>query len=275
MHIGLGTILTSYSVDIVDLAPRAEEMGFDSIWTGEQTTLPVETEIDIPRLWGDIPDPLIQLARASAVTNDLLLGTAVCVVTARHPVSFAKEVASLDMYSGGRVLLGIGTGSLKEEAAIFGSDFPHRWTQAREAVGALKELWTKEVSEWHGDYYDFPPLYCFPKPAQKPHPPLLFGSHVPRVFKRIVEYGDGWLPIGRPPEEIADAREKLSDLAEAAGRDPAAITITCTDVPIDRDVIAAYEKAGANRVVLSLDNADKETSFKQLEKIAKAANVGS
>jgi probable F420-dependent oxidoreductase len=249
-------------------------MGFDSIWTGEQPVLPVETEIDIPRLWGDIPDPLIQLARASAVTKTLLLGTAVAVVTERHPVTFAKEVASLDMYSGGRVLLGIGTGSHKEEAAIFGSDFPHRWTQAREAVGALKELWTKEVSEWHGEYYDFPPVYCFPKPVQKPHPPLLFGSHVPRVFKRIVEYGDGWIPIGRPPAEIAEARAKLNALAEAAGRDPAAITITCTDVPIDREVIAAYRQAGADRVVLSLDNADKETSFKQLEKIAREAGVG-
>jgi probable F420-dependent oxidoreductase len=275
MNIGLGTILSSYSIDIADLAPRAEEMGFDSIWTGEQPVLPVETEIDIPRLWGDIPDPLIQLARASAVTKTLLLGTAVCVITERHPVTFAKEVASLDMYSGGRVLLGIGTGSVKEEAAIFGSDFSHRWTQAREAVGALKELWTKEVSEWDGEYYKFPPLYCFPKPVQKPHPPLLFGSHVPRVFKRIVEYGDGWIPIDRPPEEIAEARAKLNSLAEVAGRDPAEITITATGVPADRAVIAAYEKAGADRVVLGLDNADKETSFKELEKIAKEAGVGS
>ena len=274
MYIGLGTILTSYSIDIVDLAPRAEDMGFDSIWTGEQPALPVETEIDIPRLWGDIPDPLIQLARASAVTKTLSLGTAVCVVTERHPVTFAKEVASLDMYSGGRVLLGIGTGSVKEEAAMLGSDFPHRWTQAREAVGALKELWTKEVSEWDGEYYSFPPLYCFPKPAQTPHPPLLLGSHVPRVFNRIVEYGDGWIPIGRHPEEVSNARIKLNTLAEAAGRDPASITITVTNVPVNREVIAAYEKAGADRVVLSLETADKATSFRHLERIAKEVGVG-
>ena len=274
MYIGLGTILTSYSIDIVDLAPRAEDMGFDSIWTGEQPALPVETEIDIPRLWGDIPDPLIQLARASAVTKTLSLGTAVCVVTERHPVTFAKEVASLDMYSGGRVLLGIGTGSVKEEAAMLGSDFPHRWTQAREAVGALKELWTKEVSEWDGEYYSFPPLYCFPKPAQTPHPPILFGSHVPRVFNRIVEYGDGWIPIGRPPEEVSNARIKLNTLAEAAGRDPASITITVTNVPVNREVIAAYEKAGADRVVLSLETADKATSLRHLERIAKEMGVG-
>jgi len=274
MYIGLGTILTSYSIDIVDLAPRAEDMGFDSIWTGEQPALPVETEIDIPRLWGDIPDPLIQLARASAVTKTLSLGTAVCVVTERHPVTFAKEVASLDMYSGGRVLLGIGTGSVKEEAAMLGSDFPHRWTQAREAVGALKELWTKEVSEWDGEYYSFPPLYCFPKPAQTPHPPILIGSHVPRVFNRIVEYGDGWIPIGRPPEEVSNARIKLNTLAEAAGRDPASITITVTNVPVNREVIAAYEKAGADRVVLSLETADKATSLRHLERIAKEMGVG-
>ena len=274
MRIGIGTILTAYSIDIADLAPRVEEMGFDSIWTGEQPVLPVETEIDIPWLWGDIPDPLIQLSRASAVTTTLLLGTAVCVVTERHPVTFAKEVASLDMYSGGRVMLGIGTGSVKEEAAILGGDFPRRWTQAREAVAALKELWTREVSEFHGHYYDFPPVYCFPKPVQEPHPPILLGSHVPRVFRRIVEYGDGWIPIGRPPGEIAEARAELDRLAAAAGRDPAAIDITVTDVPADREAVAAYERAGADRVVVSLETADKEGSFKRLEEIARAVLPG-
>ena len=131
-----------------------------------------------------------------------------------------------------------------------------------------------EVSEWDGEYYSFPPLYCFPKPAQTPHPPILFGSHVPRVFNRIVEYGDGWIPIGRPPEEVSNARIKLNTLAEAAGRDPASITITVTNVPVNREVIAAYEKAGADRVVLSLETADKATSFRHLERIAKEVGVG-
>ena len=149
MYIGLSTIFTSYSIDVADLAPRAEEFGFESIWTGEQPILPVVTKEPIPREWGDIPDPFILLTRAAAVTTTIKLGTAVCVVTERHPITLAKEVATLDMYSGGRFLFGIGTGSHREEADIFGADFDHRWTQAREAVAAMKELWTRDKSEFH------------------------------------------------------------------------------------------------------------------------------
>ena len=156
MHIGLSTILTEYSIDVAELAPRAEELGFESMWTPEQPTLPVVTEMEIPREWGDITDPFVLLSRAAAVTTTLKLGTAVCVVTERHPVSLAKTVATLDMYSSGRFLFGIGTGSIREQSNIFGSDFDHRWTQARESVLAMKELWTKEQSEYHGRYYDFP-----------------------------------------------------------------------------------------------------------------------
>jgi probable F420-dependent oxidoreductase len=268
MHIGLSTILTSYSIDVADLAVRAEELGFESIWTGDQPILPVVTETPIPREWGDIPDPFILLTRAAAVTTTLKLGTAVCVVTERHPITLAKQVATLDMYSGGRFLFGIGTGSHREEADIFGADFDHRWTQAREAVGAMKELWMKEKSEFHGRYYDFPAVYCYPKPVQTPHPSILLGSHVPQVFKRIVDYADGWVPIGVPAEKIADARKQLNTLAEAAGRDPRSIDITAFSVPADPDVIRQYEKAGANRVALDFLTANKEESLANLDRIA-------
>lgn len=268
MHIGLSTILTSYSIDVADLASKAEELGFESIWTGDQPILPVVTETPIPKEWGDIPDPLILLARAAAVTTTLKLGTAVCVVTERHPINLAKQIASLDMYSGGRFLFGIGTGSHREEADIFGADFDHRWTQAREAVAAMKELWTQDKSEFHGKYYDFPPVYCYPKPAQTPHPPILLGSHVPQVFKRIIDYADGWVPIGVSPERIADARKQLNTLAEAVGRDPRSIDITAFSVPADRDIIQKYRDAGATRVALDLPTANKEESLANLDRIA-------
>ena len=268
MHIGLSTILTEYSIDIVDLAPRVEELGFDSIWTGEQPTLPVVTETPVPREWGDIPDPFLLLSRAAAVTTTLKLGTAVCVVTERHPITLAKEVATLDMYSGGRFLFGIGTGSHREEADIFAVDFDHRWTQAREAVAAMKELWTQDESEFHGKYYDFPPVYCYPKPRQTPHPPILLGSHVPQVFRRIVDYADGWVPIDISPERAANARRRLDSLAEAAGRDPRSIEITAFGVPADRQVISEYERAGVDRVVVGLSTADRPDSLAELDRVA-------
>ncbi len=268
MHIGLSTILTSYSIDVADLAARAEELGFESIWTGDQPILPVVTKQPIPREWGDIPDPFILLTRAAAVTSTLKLGTAVCVVTERHPITLAKEVATLDMYSGGRFLFGIGTGSHREEADIFRADFDHRWTQAREAVAAMKELWTQDQSEFHGKYYDFPPVYCYPKPAREPHPPILLGSHVPQVFKRIVDYADGWLPFNVSPEGIAKARKRLNELAEAAGRDPNSIDVTALGVPAERDLISRYEVAGADRVALDFPTANREDSFANLDRIA-------
>ena len=270
MHIGLSTILTEYSIDVAELAPRAEELGFESIWTPEQPTLPVVTEMEIPREWGDITDPFVLLSRAAAVTTTLKLGTAVCVVTERHPVSLAKTVATLDMYSSGRFLFGIGTGSIREQSNIFGSDFDHRWTQARESVLAMKELWTKEQSEYHGKYYDFPPVYCYPKPKRKPHPPILLGSHVPQVFKRIVDYADGWVPIEIPPERVAEARTQLYDLAEAAGRDPGSIDITVAGVPAERDAIQKYERAGADRVLVGLSTAGRKESLAELDRIASA-----
>ena len=268
MHIGLGTILVRNSIDIVDLAPRVEELGFDSIWTPEQPTLPVVTEAPIPREWGDIPDPFLLLSRAAAVTSTLKLGTAVCVVTQRHPITLAKEVATLDMYSGGRFLFGIGTGSHREEADIYGVDFDRRWTQAREAVAAMKELWTQEESEFHGKYYDFPSVYCYPKPRQKPHPPILLGSHVPQVFRRIVEYADGWIPIHVSPESAVEARRTLDSLAEKAGRDPRSIEITAFGVPAERQVVADYERAGVDRIVVSLPTADRSDSLAELDRIA-------
>lgn len=270
MHIGLSTILTEYSIDVAELAPRVEELGFESIWTPEQPTLPVVTEEPIPREWGDIMDPFVLLSRAAAVTTTLKLGTAVCVVTERHPVSLAKTVSTLDMYSSGRFLFGIGTGSVREQSKIFGSDFDHRWTQAREGVLAMKELWTKEQSEFHGKYYDFPPVYCYPKPKQEPHPPILLGSHVPQVFKRIVDYADGWIPIEIPPERVAKARTKLDSMAEAAGRDPRSIDITVAGVPAERDAIEQYERAGADRVLVGLPTAGREESLAELDRMAAA-----
>ena len=268
MNIGVSTIPTERSTDIAILAKRAEKLGFDSIWVPEQHTLPVHVEKPVPRLWGDIVDPLIALARASAVTTRLKLGTCVLVVPARNPITLAKEVATLDMYSGGRVLFGIGVGGLKEEAETLGIDFPHRWKQGKDAVLAMKELWTKEESEYHGTYYNFSAVYCFPKPATRPHPPIILGSMAPNAFKRIAAWGDGWLPLDVSVEQVEDGRAELDRLADLVGRDPASIEISVMGVPPDRRAIERYLGAGASRVILGLETARDDEDLAEMEKIA-------
>ena len=266
--LGISTLPTARSTDIAVLARRAEELGFDSIWVPEQHTLPVTVEKPVPRLWGNIVDPLIALARASAATATLKLGTAVVVVPARNPITLAKEVATLDMYSGGRFLFGIGVGGLREEGELLGVDFDRRWTQGREAVEAMKELWTQEESAYHGRYYGFPPVYCYPKPAAKPHPPIILGSMAPNAFKRIALWGDGWLPLGVTAEQVAEGRTELDRLAGLNGRDPASIEISVMGVPADRESIERYAGAGADRIVLGLEGEEDGQDMAAMEKIA-------
>ena len=193
------------------------------------------------------------------------------VVVERDPLILAKQVATLDMYSGGRFLFGIGVGSVPEQGEIFGTDYPRRWTQAKELVEALKALWTQEESEFHGKIYQFPPVYSFPTPAQRPHPPIILGGSAPRILPHVVDWGDGWIPIDVTPEEVKEARQTLNRLAESAGRDPSSIEISIAGVVADRDKLARYEECGANRVSISVDHADEADSLAQLEAIAEAA----
>ena len=221
-------------IDLAVFAPKAESLGFESIWVAEHSVMPVTTTSPFP--WtadGAIPpsmayttDPFMILARASAVTTTLKLGTGICLLPERNPLLLAKVVATLDHMSGGRVILGIGAGWLKEQTEVMGGNFPHRWGQSRESVLAMKELWTKEESEFHGKYYDFPPVRSFPKPFQKPHPPVILGGTSKNMLKRVVGWGDGWMPTGLNPEKARAARAELNELATNAGRDPSSIKIT-------------------------------------------------
>ena len=277
-NIGISTFPTDYSVDIAILARRAEEMGFESLWVPEHPIIPVETSSPwpgspdgvIPKVYADIVDPFVALGRASAVTNTLKLGTGICLVPERNPLLLAKEVATLDMYSGGRFLFGIGAGWLKEEKEIMGGDFAHRWTQTREAVLAMKSLWTDVKSEYHGNYYDFPPVYSFPRSAQRPHPPVLLGGMARNVFRRIVRWGDGWMPNRVTPDDISAGRRTLNELAEEAERDPASISISVFGQPADRALIEELFSAGADRVMIRVETADEDATNAQLDEIAEA-----
>ena len=278
MNIGISTFPTDYSVDIAILARRAEEMGFESLWVPEHPIIPVTTSSPwpgspdgvIPRVYADIVDPFVALARASAVTTKIKLGTGICLVPERNPLLLAKEVATLDMYSGGRFLFGIGAGWLKEETEIMGGNFPHRWTQTREAILAMKSLWTEVESQYHGEYYDFPPVYSFPRSVQRPHPPVLLGGMARNVFRRVVGWGDGWMPNRVTPADIDAGRQTINQLAAEAGRDPASISISVFGQPSDKSLVGELLSAGADRVMIRVETADEETTNTQLDQIAEA-----
>ena len=276
MNIGISTFPTDYSVDIAVLAKRAEEIGFESLWVPEHPILPVKASSPwpgsadgvIPKVYADIVDPFVALGRASAVTTTMKLGTGICLVPERNPLLLAKEVATLDMYSNGRFLFGIGAGWHKEETEIMGGDFPHRWTQTKESVLAMKSLWTEVESEYHGNYYDFPAVYSFPRPTQRPHPPVYLGGMARNVFKRVVEWGDGWMPNRVTPDDISAGRQKLNELASEAGRAPESISISVFGQPADRDLVSSLFEAGADRVMIRVETAERDATFAQLDEIA-------
>ena len=276
MKVGIFHYLsTAYSIDPAVLAKRAEELGFDSLWLPEHPIFPVTTVSPfplggpIPHFYAEIIDPFVGLARASAVTQTIKLGTGICLVPERNPLLLAKEIATLDHFSGGRFIFGIGAGWVKEETEIMGGDFAHRWTQTQEAIMAMKALWTKEEAEYHGRYYAFPPVRSFPKPAQKPHPPIFLGSVTsPNVFKRIVAWGDGWMPVGVSLEQIKHGREALNELAAQAGRDPRSIQIVAFFVPPEPEAVKAFEDAGADTALIALETSGEKEALSKLEEIA-------
>ncbi len=264
--------------DIGLVARKIEEVGFESMWLPEHPVIPVNHNTkyggtpdgSIPQPMYHLANPFIALARASATTKTLKLGTGISLVTEHNPLDLAKQISTLDHYSGGRFLFGIGTGWFREESEVMGADYDHRWTQAREHVLAMKELWTKEQAEFHGAYVDFPPVHCNPKPAQKPHPPVILGGSAKNVLQRVVRWADGWMPIGVSPEDIKGARAALSELAEAAGRDPNSISITVFGQPPDKDLIGQFEEAGADRVLLRLAGDDEAGIMADAETQAQA-----
>ena len=276
MQVGIWNYLSTVgAIDPAVLAKRAEELGFDSLWLPEHPIMPVETRTPfplggpIPQFYGEWIDPIVGLARASAVTQTIKLGTGICLVPERNPLLLAKEVATLDHFSGGRFCFGVGAGWLREETEIMGADFAHRWTQTGEAVMAMKTLWTKDEAEYHGRYYNFPVVRSFPKPVQQPHPPILLGSITAslRMLQRIVAWGDGWIPLGVSLEELKRGRKTLSRLAAAADRDPRSIQIV-TFAPPDRGALQLFEDAGVDAVLLTLETAGEKEALAKLEELA-------
>jgi len=279
MNVGVSIPLPAYLVDPGLMAKKAEELGFESFFCAEHPFMPVKTTSRfagsadgvIPETYAHFVDPFVALARASGMTSRIKLATGIVLVPERHPLLLAKEVSTLDLFSGGRFLFGIGAGWLKEETEIMGGDFEHRWTQTRESVLAMKELWTKPEASFEGRYYKFPAVKSNPKPAQKPHPPVLLGGGAKNVLQRVVAWGDGWLPNRITPEQVRESRVTLDRLAKDAGRDPAKLSISVFGQPPDRDLIRRYLEAGAARVIVRPESVKTDAEMAaQLTRIAEA-----
>src|ERR1700674_1245016 len=282
MKIGLMHITPYSKADPAIVAKRAEELGFDSYWVGDHTIVPVTSSIQYPGVkeeggrepdyvW-QLPDPLIALARAGAVTSRLKLGTGICLIPERNPMLTAKQVATLDDACGGRFLFGIGAGWNPEESTILGGDFEHRWSQVKEYIAAMKLLWRDDISEYHGRYVDFPPVRCFPKTISHPHPPILIGSiNNPRALKRVAEWGDGWLPVVQSVEEFADGVKRIKAIAKDIGRTPDGLDFTVCGVEGQwrtPNEIREFERVGANRVVLFMIAHDLNGILREMEDLA-------
>jgi len=282
MNVGVSVPLPAYLVDVGFMARTAEALGFESFWCAEHPFIPVQSASRfpgsedgiIPESYSHFVDPFVALARASGTTTRIKLGTGIVLVPERHPLLLAKEVSTLDHFSGGRFLFGIGAGWLREETEIMGGDFDHRWTQTRESVLAMKELWTKPEAEFHGRYYNFPPVRSYPKPKQKPHPPVILGGGAQRVLERVVAWGDGWLPNRITPDQLRESRATLDRLAKDAGRDPNAITISVHGQPADRDLIRRLLDSGATRVLVRPATVKTDAEMgAELERIAKTVGL--
>ena len=232
MELGLAHFLTDYGMAPAELGRLAEELGFESLFFPEHTRIPVSRDTPYPG-GGELPpeyshtlDPFVALAVAAAATERLKLGTGVCLVIERDAIVTAKEVATLDQISGGRFLFGVGAGWNREEMENHGTDPGTRFRRMRESVEAMKAIWTEDEAEYHGRIVDFDPIWCWPKPVQKPHPPVLVGGLGEKVFDRVLAYGDGWIPNRvQSPEALGERIAELERRAGEAGRERIPVTV--------------------------------------------------
>lgn len=277
MKFGIIMFPTDYSIGPAELARAVEERGFESLFFPEHTHIPTSRRTpwpggaELPRDYSHTLDPFVALAAAAVVTERLRVGTGVCLVIERDPITLAKEVASLDLLSGGRFLFGIGAGWNEEEMENHGTDPAQRWKLLRERILAMKTIWTQDEAEFHGRFVDFDPIWSWPKPVQKPHPPIIVGGDGPHALERVVEYGDEWMPIpGRGQKPLPERIAELNRLAAEAGREPIPVSVYGT-LP-QAEVVQQYTEAGVGRCIFWLPSAPAEEALPFLDRWAELAN---
>jgi probable F420-dependent oxidoreductase len=274
MKFGAAMFFTDYSMGPAELAVELEQRGFDIIWAPEHSHIPVSRKTpfvlggDLPKRYYDVMDPFVTLTAAAAATKTIRVGTGVCLIAQRDPIQTAKLVASIDQVSGGRFVFGVGNGWNQDEMENHGTAYATRHKRARENIEAMKEIWTKSKAEYHGEFVNFDPMMTWPKPVQKPHPPILVGGAYPYSARRAVRYADGWMPqvTKGNPTPLTDLIPLFRQMCTDAGRDPAKMDISIGGQAPDLDLANRYRDLGVNTMSTSLPSEKRDTILPMLDK---------
>jgi probable F420-dependent oxidoreductase len=271
VRFGLMTFPTDFSIAPAELGRAAEDAGFETLLFAEHTHIPVSRDTPNPR-GGSLPekywhthDPFVALATVAQATTKLRLGTGICLVVERDPITTAKEVASLDHLSGGRFDFGVGGGWNREEMRNHGTDPRKRFAIMRERILAMKEIWTRDEASFDGDHVRFDSLWSWPKPVQEPHPPVLVGGIGATVLDRVLEYGDEWMPNRAEPEELAP---RIAELRERAGRH---VPVSYYAAAPEDAFIERLAEAGVDRALLDVPSEGADAVLPLVERYAELA----
>lgn len=274
MEIGALIFATDYCIRMDELALALEERGFGSLFLPEHTHIPASRRTprpgggELPKEYWHTYDPFVALSFAAAATSKIKLGTGICLLPQRDPIVTAKSVASLDMLSGGRFIFGLGGGWNVEEMENHGARYETRFKLLRERVLAMKAIWTEDEAAFHGEMVDFDPLWAYPKPVQKPHPPIILGGESDYTLARVIEFCDGWLPRARGAFDPVEGMGRLRRAAEVAGRDMSTLSMTVFGAPPKATTLETYAEAGVTRALLALPSADRDTVLSLLDDYA-------
>jgi probable F420-dependent oxidoreductase len=274
MHVGVAMFCTDYAIAPTELAMALEQRGFESLWLPEHSHIPL-TRLspypaggELPKKYYDVMDPFVVLGAAAAVTRRLKLATGICLVPQRDPIQTAKSVATIDQLSNGRFLFGVGAGWNADEMADHGTDFKNRSEILAERIAAMRAIWTQSKPEFAGKFVKFGPMMTWPKPVQKPHPPVLMGGGMPYGARRALAIAEAWMPHARRPNyHLLEVLPKFREMERAAGR---VMPITAFAAEHDPARWPAYAEAGIERIVLSLESATSEAVLPQLDHWAEA-----
>ena len=275
MHYAVTIFPTGDAIHPAQLGAELEARGFESLWVAEHSHIPASRKspwpggAELPQMYYETMDPFVALTAAATATERLKVGTGIALVIQRDPIHTAKEVASLDHLSGGRFLFGIGAGWNIEEMEDHGTDPSRRFGLMRESVEAMKAIWTEDQAEYHGEQIDFDPMFAWPKPTQKPHPPIHVGGVFPGGLKRAVRYADGWMPIaGRGESQVDVWMKELRAECGRAGRDPSEIELSVYMAPESEAGLVEFAELGVARAIWVLPPAGADVILPRLDALA-------
>ena len=269
--IGIFYFATEYGHNVVDVARDAEQRGFESLWLPEHTHIPVSRKTpyaggaELPKEYAHTLDPFVALAAVATATKHIRLATGISLLIERDTITMAKTLATLDLLSNGRAILGVGGGWNREEAEHHGVEWSQRFQKLEEQITAIKVIWANEEASFHGEHVRFDPIWSWPKPIQRPRPPILLGGETDHTLRRVIKYCDGWLPRARDPEIIVRGIARLNELAEEAGRDPESISVNVFAPRPDAELIDRFKGMGVARIVLWLPPEDRDSVSRRLD----------